>query len=253
MTWATRARHGRPAAVLGAVTLLLTACGTGDVFGESERLSADCAVVLDGSGSGNDDKKGFGAQAKLDAKLVDFLDDQKCKYLSYAPITSASVASSCQVARVDIDPDEYTRSDRTKLWDTTRAIAKTGADRMLKCARERQPGSDVLGGLQRVTAVPREKPDSTFHVLVISDFDQADPDFRLSKYDLDTQARRDTAVKDLVAARGLPDLPHTTVHRVGFAMTGTKTNPERVHHMEQFWQQLLEKEVKVDVDDGYGT
>ncbi|CAM5700303.1 Lipoprotein OS=Streptomyces aurantiogriseus OX=66870 GN=GCM10010251_13090 PE=4 SV=1 [Streptomyces aurantiogriseus] len=172
---------------------------------------------------------------------------------SYAPITSASAASSCQVARTDIDPDAYTRSDREKLWDQTREIAKTAADKMLKCARERQPGSDVFGGLERAADVPREKTDATFHVLVISDFDQADPDFRLSKYQLETQAQRDTAVEELVTGRGLPDLPHTTVYRVGFAMRGGKTNPERVEQMEQFWQQVLEKEVKVDVDDGYGA
>ncbi|MFF3498566.1 hypothetical protein [Streptomyces sp. NPDC003247] len=253
MTRATRARRVRTAGAVGAAALLLAACGPDGPFDEEERLSADCAVVLDGSGSGSD-KEGFRAQEKLDDTLLPFLAAKKCKYLSFAPITSASVASSCQVKRVDIDPDEYTRSDRgTKLWKTTRAIAKKGADDMLKCARERQPGSDVLGGLERAADVPRTKADSTFHVLVISDFEQADPDFKLSRYELATDAERDTAVNALVSGRGLPDLPHTTVYRVGFAMRGGKTTPERVEQMEQFWQQVLEEEVKVDVDDGYGA
>ncbi|MCX4764292.1 hypothetical protein OG562_25695 [Streptomyces sp. NBC_01275] len=250
-----RDRAGGVTAALAASTLLLTltttACGGGP-FAGPERLSADCAVVLDGSGSGSDSDIGFRAQEKLKATLPRFLADKKCKYLSYAPITSASVASSCQVARIDIDPDADKRSEREGLWKQTRVLAEAGAEKMLECARDRQPGSDVLGGLDRAAKVPRDG-GGAFQVLVISDFDQADPDFKLSKYDLVTQPERDTAVRALVSGRGLPDLPDTTVFRVGFAMRGGKTNPERVDQMEQFWQQLLEKEVKVDVDDGYGA
>lgn len=241
---------GRLAAALGTTALLLTACD--GMPGGSERLSADCAVVVDGSGSGADSKEGFRAQEKLKATLPRFLADKKCKYLSYAPITSASVASSCQVPRIDIDPDADTRSEREGLWTQTRFLAQKGAEKMLDCARERQPGSDVLGGLDRVSKVPRDG-DGTFHVLVISDFDQADPDFKLHKYELVTPAQRDDAVDALVTGRGLPELPDTTVYRVGFAMRGGKTTPERADQMGQFWQQVLEKEVKVDVDDGYGA
>jgi hypothetical protein len=229
--------------------LLVASCGT---FDGPERLSADCAVVVDGSGSGADNDDGFRAKEKLKATLPRFLADQKCKYLSYAPITSASVASSCQVPRIDIDPDDDRRAEREPLWAQTRALAAAGAEKMLACARERRPGSDVLGGLDRAAKVPRDG-DGTYHVLVVSDFDQADPDFKLSKYGLATQAQRDTAVNALVADRGLPELPDTTVYRVGFAMRGGKTTPERVEQMGQFWQQVLEKEVKVDVDDGYGA
>ena len=75
----------------------------------------------------------------------------------------------------------------------------------------------------------------------------------LSKYELETPAQRDTAVKALATGRSLPDLPDTTVYRVGFAMRGGRTTPERIDQMGEFWQQLLEKEVKVDVDDGYGA
>lgn len=237
------------AAALGAVGLLLTAC---DPPGGADRLSADCAVVLDGSGSGADSDDGFRAKEKLKDTLPGFLTDKKCKYVSYAPITSASVASSCQVPRIDIDPDADKRSERETLWAQTRVLAVAGAEKMLECARERQPGSDVLGGLDRAAKVPREA-GGTFQVLVISDFDQADPDFRLSKYKLVTQAQRDAAVEALVTDRGLPKLPDTTVFRVGFVMRGGSTNPERVEQMEQFWQQVLAKEVKVDVDDGYGA
>ncbi|MET9558875.1 hypothetical protein [Streptomyces tauricus] len=244
---------GRTAALATAALLLsatTTACDGGP-FSGPEHLSADCAVVLDGSGSGLDSDAGFRAKEKLQATLPAFLTDKKCKYLSYAPITSASEASSCQVARIDIDPDADKRPEREGLWKQTRVLAGAGAEKMLKCARDRQPGSDVLGGLARAADVPRA--DGTFHVLVISDFDQSDPDFRLSRYELVTQPERDTAVEELVDGRGLPDLPDTTVYRVGFAMRGGKTNPERVEQMQQFWQQLLEKEVKVDVDDGYGA
>ncbi|MBQ0847270.1 hypothetical protein J8N05_03405 [Streptomyces sp. BH-SS-21] len=252
----TTRRRGRATggtAALGTAALLLTlttACDSGP-FAGPEHLSADCAVVLDGSGSGVDSDTGFRAKEKLKATLPTFLADKKCKYLSYAPITAASVASSCHVPRIDIDPDSDKRSEREGLWKQTRVLAGAGADKMLECARDRQPGSDVLGGLDRAAKVPRA--DGTFHVLVISDFDQSDPDFRLSKYELGTQPERDTAVEELVSERGLPKLPDTTVYRVGFAMRGGRTNPERVDQMQQFWQQLLEKEVKVDVDDGYGA
>lgn len=256
MTHRTRRPHrprrrsgGRLAAALGATALLLAAC---DVPGGSERPPADCAVVVDGSGSGADSDDGFRAKEKLTAALPRFLADKKCKYLSYAPITSASVASSCQVPRIDIDPDADTRAEREGLWTQTRFLAGAGAEKMLDCARKRRPGSDVLGGLDRVAKVPRDG-GGTFHVLVISDFDQADPDFKLSKYELDTAARRNEAVDALVTGRGLPELPDTTVYRVGFAMRGGRTTPERVDQMAQFWRQVLEKEVKVDVDDGYGA
>ncbi|MFJ4619060.1 hypothetical protein [Streptomyces sp. NPDC088812] len=228
---------------------MLTAC---EPPGGSERLSADCAVVVDGSGSGQDSDDGFRAKEKLKATLPRFLADKKCKYVSYAPITSASLASSCQVPRIDIDPDSDTRAEREGLWSETRFLAEAAAEKMLDCARKRQPGSDVLGGLDRVANVPRDG-DGTFHVLVISDFEQADADFKLGRYELDTQARRDEAVDALVTGRGLPKLPDTTVYRVGFGMRGGKTTPERVEQMGQFWQQVLEKEVKVDVDDGYGA
>ncbi|USQ82936.1 hypothetical protein NFX46_03610 [Streptomyces phaeoluteigriseus] len=244
------ARHTtRLTAALGATALLLTGCVGLD---GPERLSADCAVVVDGSGSGADSENGFRAKEKLKTTVPGFLADQKCRYVSYAPITAASTASSCQVGRMDLDPDADKRSERESLWLQTRALAQAGAEKMLDCARERQPGSDVLGGLERAAKVPRDG-DGTYHVLVISDFDQSDPDFRLSKFELETPAQRDEAVDALVAVRGVPELPDTTVHRVGFAMRGGRTTPERVEQMGQFWQQVLEKEVKVGVDDGYGA
>jgi hypothetical protein len=244
------ARHAtRLTVALGATALLLTGCGQLD---GPERLSADCTVVVDGSGSGADSENGFRAKEKLKTTVPGFLADQKCRYVSYAPITAASAASSCQVPRIDLDPDADKRSERESLWKQTRVIAQAGAEKMLDCARERQPGSDVLGGLERASKVPRDG-DGTYHVLVISDFDQSDPDFRLSKFELETPAQRDKAVDALVAVRGVPELPDTTVHRVGFAMRGGKTTPERVEQMGQFWQQVLEKEVKVGVDDGYGA
>ncbi|MFJ9716767.1 hypothetical protein ACIRPQ_12595 [Streptomyces sp. NPDC101213] len=239
----------RMTAALGATALLLTGCGALD---GPDRLSADCAVVVDGSGSGADSESGFRAKEKLKATVPGFLADQKCRYVSYAPITAASTASSCQVPRMDLDPDGDQRSDRESLWKQTRVLAEAGAEKMLDCARRRQPGSDVLGGLERAAKVPRDG-DGTYHVLVISDFDQSDPDFRLSKFELETPAQRDEAVAALVAVRGLPELPDTTVHRVGFAMRGGRTTPERVEQMDRFWQQVLEKEVKVGVDDGYGA
>ncbi|WP_416977617.1 hypothetical protein [Streptomyces sp. T028] len=236
-------------AVLGATALLLTACGTLD---GPERLKADCAVVVDGSGSGADSDDGFRAKEKLETTLPRFLADKKCRYVSYAPITSASEASSCQVPRIDIDPDSDKRSEREPLWTQTRVLAEAGAQKMLECARDRQPGSDVLGGLTRAAKVPRDG-DGTFQILVISDFEQADPGFKLSKYKLATPAQRNTAVDAMVDGRNLPDLPDTTVYRVGFAMRGTKTTPEHVEQLGEFWKQLLETEVKVDVDDGYGA
>ncbi|MEU5179817.1 hypothetical protein AB0G49_07165 [Streptomyces longwoodensis] len=243
----------RLAALLGSTTLLLTGCSLSGPFDAPDRLSGDCAVVVDGSGSGKDDDTGFRAKEKLRAALPRFLADKKCKYVSYAPITSASIASSCQVQRTDLDPDSDKRSERQSLWTQTRALAEAGAEKMLACARDRQPGSDVLGGLARAAKVPREDPKATFHILVVSDFDQSDPDFRLSRYQLATPAERDKAVEALVHGRGLPHLPHTTVYRVGFAVRGGKTTPQRLEQVDQFWQQVLEKEVKVDVNDGYGA
>ncbi|MFC9286784.1 hypothetical protein [Streptomyces sp. NPDC057052] len=124
------ARHAathtaRMTAALGATALLLTGCG---VLDGPDRLSADCTVVVDGSGSGADSENGFRAKEKLKATVPGFLADQKCRYVSYAPITAASAASSCQVPRMDLDPDGDQRSDRESLWKQTRGRAQAGAE-----------------------------------------------------------------------------------------------------------------------------
>ncbi|GAA2260418.1 hypothetical protein GCM10010232_59490 [Streptomyces amakusaensis] len=242
------ARRALPAAL--ALVLPLTAtvsCGLND---EPERHTRACGVVVDGSGSAAATKDGFDAEAKLRAKLEKFLADNECRTTYFAPITRVSQASKCQISEIDLDPDLPGTADRDRTRTALRAAALTGARKLLKCAQKEEPGSDVIGGLARIALSRPSGEDRSFSLLVVSDFQQNDPEFRLGRQDLSTGARREAAVDALLKSHDIPDLAGTDIHPVGYGMKfDTKTS--RYRQFDAFWTELLEGRMKARVHTTY--
>jgi hypothetical protein len=240
----------RPTALAAVVALFCGAASAcGSLSGEPERYTQACGVVLDGSGSAAANPSGFGAKAKLEEKLTPFLSDNKCRKVSFGPITRVSQASTCQVGTVDIDPDLPDTADREQVRKQERVLALAAAEKMLACAQKQEPGSDVLGGLSRI-AQDRPSGDGAFDVLVVSDFDHNDPEFRLGRQDLSTAAKRDGVIDDLLSTHGTPDLKGADVYPVGYGMK-YKTSVSRYQRFDAFWKELLEERVKAHVHTTY--
>ncbi|MES4902514.1 MULTISPECIES: hypothetical protein [unclassified Streptomyces] len=240
-------RAASTALVLALAATAATACDA--VSGEPERYSQACGVVVDGSGSAAATKTGFDAEAKLRAVLNTFLSDNKCRKTSFAPITKVSQASKCQVSPLDLDPDTSKTADRDRTRKAMRAVALSNALKLLRCAQDEEPGSDVLGGLSRI-ALTKPTDDDSFDVLVVSDFDQGDPDFRLGKQDLSTAASRAKTIDAFLKSHHKPELSGADVYPVGYGMKyGTDT--ARYDRFNSFWTELLEGRVKARVHTTY--
>ncbi|MFI6348424.1 hypothetical protein [Streptomyces sp. NPDC050560] len=214
---------------------------------QEDSLDTPCGVVVDGSGSAAAVKEGFDSEAKLKDTLVDFLTGQKCGTLDFAPVTRSSRSSSCRQDRVDLDPPHEATTDQKALRARARQTAAVAALAELKCART-QNGSDVWGALARIgETVPS---DPTPKLLVVSDFDQADPEFALSHHDLSTKAARTDVVDTLVRARGLPGIKGMDVLPVGLGMQ-YKAKPSEADDFDSFWTEALEGRAEAHVDNAY--
>ncbi|MDX3228442.1 hypothetical protein [Streptomyces sp. ME19-01-6] len=257
MTVNTPAPKGRPrpaprralttALVLALAATAATACDA--VSGEPKRYSQACGVVVDGSGSAAADKTGFDAEAKLKATLNTFLSDNKCRKTSFAPITKVSQASKCQVSPLDLDPDTSKTADRDRTRKAMRAVALSNALKLLRCAQDEEPGSDVLGGLSRI-ALTKPSDDDSFDVLVVSDFDQGDPDFRLGRQDLSTAASREKTIDAFLKSHHKPELSGADIYPVGYGMK-YHTDTSRYDQFNSFWTELLEGRVEAHVHTTY--
>ncbi|MFF8726343.1 hypothetical protein ACF073_07600 [Streptomyces sp. NPDC015171] len=215
---------------------------------QEESLTTPCGVVVDGSGSAAAVKEGFDSEAKLKDSLVEFLADQKCGTVDYAPITRSSRSSSCRQRQVDLDPPHDANTDQKVQRADAQRDAAVAALAELTCART-QNGSDVWGALDRIgEAVPRE--GGTPKLLVVSDFAQADPEFQLSHQEIGTEAARTKVIDTLVEKRGLPGIKGMDVFPVGLGMQyGAK--PSEADDFESFWVQALEGRAKAHVDNHY--
>ncbi|MER6139480.1 hypothetical protein ABT174_05395 [Streptomyces sparsogenes] len=242
------ARRVLPAALVLALAAAGTACDA--MSNEPERYSQACGVVVDGSGSALDTKTGFDAEAKLKARLDTFLKDRKCRKTSFAPITKVSMASKCQVSPLDLDPDGSKTSDRDRTRKALRAVALSSALKLLHCAQKQEPGSDVLGGLSRIALTKPSGDDASFDVLVVSDFDQGDPDFRLGRQDLSTDASREKTADGFLKSHGKPELSGADIYPVGYGMK-YHTDTSRYEQFNAFWTEVLEGRVKAHVHTDY--
>ncbi|MEU2438073.1 hypothetical protein ACFY9A_15715 [Streptomyces rubradiris] len=215
---------------------------------QEEALTTPCGVVVDGSGSAAAVKEGFDSEAKLKDSLVEFLTDQKCGTVDFAPITRSSRSSSCRQGQVDLDPPHDATTDQKAQRAGARRDAALAALAELKCART-QNGSDVWGALARIgDTVSGDGPAPK--LLVVSDFQQADPEFFLSRQDLSTEARRAKVIDSLVKERGLPGIKGMDVFPVGLGMQ-YKAKPSEADDFESFWVEALEGRAKAHVDSRY--
>ncbi|MEU1667456.1 hypothetical protein ABZ547_28510 [Streptomyces sparsogenes] len=242
-------RRALPAALVLALAAAGTACDA--MSNEPERYSQACGIVVDGSGSALDTKTGFDAEAKLTARLDTFLKDRKCRKTSFAPITKVSMASKCQVSPLDLDPDGSKTSDRDRTRKALRAVALSSAIKLLHCAQKQEPGSDVLGGLSRIALTkPSGGDNASFDVLVVSDFDQGDPDFRLGRQDLSTEASREKTADGFLKSHGKPELSGADIYPVGYGMK-YHTDTARYEQFNAFWTEVLERRMKAHVHTDY--
>lgn len=235
----------RVAALAPAVGLLaaLVSCTS-----QPDPLTTPCGVVVDGSGSGATTEKGFDAEAKLKGSLMPFLEERKCGTVEFAPITRSSKASSCQVTEVDLDPPGSETTNRDSARSKARGVAAKKALEELECART-QNGSDVWGALDRISeAMPGDGPDAK--LLVVSDFAQTDKEFRISRTDLSTAQKRETAIDTLVKQRGLPGLKGMHVYPVGLGMQ-YDGRPSESEDFEAFWAEILEGRAQAHVHYDY--
>ncbi|MGW0792535.1 hypothetical protein ACWD04_31040 [Streptomyces sp. NPDC002911] len=235
----------RVATVAPAVGLLaaLVSCTS-----QPDPLTIPCGVVIDGSGSGSATEKGFNAEAKLKNSLMPFLEEQKCGTVEFAPITRSSKASSCQVSNVDLDPPGSETTNQDSARAKSRGVAGRKALEELECART-QNGSDVWGALDRISeTMPGDGPDAK--LLVVSDFAQADKEFKISRADLSTAQKRETALDTLVKQRGLPGLKGMHVYPVGLGMQ-YDGKPSESEDFEAFWAEMLEGRAQAHVHDDY--
>ncbi|MCW5254304.1 hypothetical protein [Streptomyces sp. SHP 1-2] len=239
-------RAGRLLALISTAAVLagLAACSE-----QPKAFDTPCGVVIDGSGSGDATKDGFNAEAKLKSELLPFLKEQECSTVDFAPITYTSQISSCKVGRIDLDPAHDATTDQEAQRRKARLRASEEAMKELRCARKERPGSDVWGALDRIgSAMPSGGPAAK--LLVISDFDQSDPEFRLGRTDLTGEATRKKAIDSLVEGRGLPAIKGMTVYTVGFGMK-YGDRPSAYRDFKAFWTDALEGRAKADVDNRY--
>lgn len=240
-----RLRRGVPALVLAAVLAATAGCSSS---AEAEGLRTPCGLVIDGSGSGDAGAKGFDAKAKLESTLVPFLTGRNCGTLAFVPVTRSSQTSSCRVGDIDLDPPGDATSDRESMRRTARILALKGAVAMLKCART-QGGSDVLGALARIgDAMPSGK--GTPSLLVVSDFEQADPEFTLRVSEIATEKSREQVVGDLLDDRGVPGIAGMNVYPVGYGMRHD-AKPGEYQPFDAFWSEILSGRAKAHVHDDY--
>ncbi|MEU6367279.1 hypothetical protein ABZ876_16465 [Streptomyces sp. NPDC046931] len=215
---------------------------------QPEALTTPCGLVVDGSGSGAATRQGFDSEAKLKSSLIGFLRDQKCGSLDYAPITRASQTSTCREDRVDLDPPHNATTDQESLRNKARGAAASRALAELACART-QNGSDVWGALARIgESVP--SADAGAKLLVVSDFDQADPEFALSRASISTEGARKKVIDSLVDKRGLPGIKGMDVYPVGFGMQ-YNAKPSAYKDFESFWLEAIEGRAKAHVHNDY--
>lgn len=240
-----RLRRGVPALLLTAVLAATAGCSSS---AEADGLRTPCGLVIDGSGSGDADGKGFDAKAKLESTLVPFLTGRHCGTIAFVPVTRSSQTSSCRVGDIDLDPPGDATSDHESMRRTARVLALKGAVAMLKCART-QGGSDVLGALARIgDAMPSHR--GTPSLLVVSDFEQADPEFTLRTGEITTEKSRGQVVEKLLDERGVPGIAGMNVYPVGYGMRHD-ARPSEYQSFDAFWSEILSGRAKAHVHDDY--
>ena len=229
----TAIRAAAVATVVLSAAALVAGCGWDPT--QPKRLTAPCGVVVDGSASG----ARLNVKQLLDGHIDDFLFDNKCRRVAFAPITAASEQSQCNKPEVDIDPDDLPAgADRDATRTDGRNQAKKAAQDMLTCAQQDQnAGSDVVGGLRRVVN-ERPKDQGIYRVLVLSDFAQNDRTMNLYRENLADRGRRAELIRKLSSMQRIPDLSGVRLTIYGFAIK-ISNRPDKRGPFETFWTELI--------------
>ncbi|MCL6671554.1 hypothetical protein [Streptomyces panaciradicis] len=256
---AGRPPHGRRApgrihlALLAALALCLAGCSAPWKSDDKGAHKQPCGLVVDGSGSGTSDHTGIDVKKKLQETLIPFLDQRGCSSLAYAPVTASSWTSSCRHSPIDLDPKpKSSTTDPEVLRQRARIAAVNTSVEMLDCARG-QNGSDVLGALGRIAQTLRETQGSAANdasILAVSDFEQWDREFHISREPLSTAAERTRAVNKLLAGREVPALRGMDLYTVGYGKNPTR-KPSSYQGFDQFWTDILTTRAKAHVHHDY--
>ncbi|GAA1255725.1 hypothetical protein GCM10009677_02080 [Sphaerisporangium rubeum] len=235
----TNLRRGLAAAAIAAAALPLSSCGE-----DPEPLATPCAVVLDGSGSG----EALKVEQLMRQHLLAFISEKKCGVVSFVPITGNSASSRCYVPDVDLDPPKKANTDRDRIRAAALQNVKTNATAMLKCAKQEEdtvaPGSDIVGGLRRAV---EKRPDGTgyYEILVISDFGQSAGGIDLyHDRQLGSKQHRTVLIAKLAAKARIPDLSQAHITTRGFG-----AGLPEVGLLKAFWVELITGPGKGTVPD----
>jgi hypothetical protein len=220
-----RAGHRRVArsvtamSIGAAMALPLPACG-------GPSLSAPCAIVVDGSGSGSY----FNVTRSLDSTAVRFMTEQKCGWVVFVPLNGVSEGSVCREKPLQIQPPD---ADPEQIPPARRTEAVKRAKHLLECARQ-SDGSDVFGALRR-TVRQRPDGDGTYSVLMVTDMVHSAENISLATNDLRTPAARQKVISAL-----RPSIPTMS----GLALFPTDlsrgtSNPTLTRNISTFWHEIL--------------
>ncbi|MDF5757497.1 hypothetical protein [Spongiactinospora sp. TRM90649] len=217
----------------GLLTGLLAGCAD-----EPVALSAPCAVVLDGSGSGTE----LDVEKLMKKHLATYLSEQGCGTLTYSPITGSSASSRCNEPTADLSPPSPPGGNVGEIRRRALVTALRSAAGMLECAKAEEKrasqGSDVLGGISRAVGV-MPGGQGPRRILVISDFAQTDSTMNLYRDKrLGDREHRAELIARLNADARVPDLSGSQVVAYGFG-AGFSPNPDRVDLLRAFWNELL--------------
>jgi hypothetical protein len=227
MIWqATRRGHRRCLLVVALVggSLSLSAC--------SQQLTTPCAVVVDGSGSG----QRFDAKTRLDDRLPRFLRTHECGVLTFVPLTSSSEADTC--TRVDLELDPDLPGDRERIREGRRTKARADAQAVLECARQKNPRSDVLGALSRAVT-QRPEGAGTYPILVVSDMLQHDVGVDLENDDLSSPAKRRAILSRLADDGRIPNMKGMSLEVTDRGRGIREQDPVRYSQITSFWNELF--------------
>jgi len=208
----------------------------------AEEITAPCAVVVDGSGSGEK----FDAVARTRATLKKFLADQKCGKLAFIPLNGVSNTSTCTETVLDLDPD---LGDPDEIRASRRALAEKRALELLTCAKQENSRSDVLGALQHVA---RARPEGTgaYQVLIVSDMMQSGNGASVLHADLSTPQLRAGEIQKLTSR--IPDLSGVVLYPTDLGR-GVYSG-QSAENVRNFWTELLAaKAGKPTLEETYGA
>ncbi|MDI1462834.1 hypothetical protein QEZ54_17805 [Catellatospora sp. KI3] len=228
----------RATALLTAVAALLGGCAWLDDLADIGRLNGACGIAVDGSGSANASSRGFDAMKEAHNTVEKFLDQAGCRYVTFAPISTAPESIKCGAPTLDLDPDDNgAQLDTDQVRPQLRKQALDSVEGLYQCIVKTQGerSTDVLGGM-RLLMRQRPTEDGEYRLLIISDFIDTTPPAPILGPDLVTPAGRGRIIASISSR--IPDLNGSDVTRAGFGKLFSNDST-RMQALEAFWQEVV--------------